>query len=240
MFAIMGMDTKDKVQAREEAGSGHIQQFLSNMAKEHHVWLVGGTIPIAGKSAEKIRAASFLYDDQGHVAARYDKIHLFDVSLSAEEKYQESDTTEPGNQIVVAETPFGKIGMAVCYDLRFPELFRCLFNQGANIIVLPSAFTVKTGEAHWELLARSRAVENFSFVIGASQGGTHSSGRKTYGRSLIIGPWGNIMAKIDGTASGIIYATLDLATVNECRLSIPVAKHQQIFFDLTKLENKRN
>ena len=157
--------------------------------------LSGEQIPIECVDENKIRAASLVFDDTGQCVARYDKIHLFDVVLSEHEVYRESDTTEPGTNLVVINTPFGAIGLAVCYDLRFPELFRCLFNKGAEIIILPTAFTEKTGKAHWEVLARSRAIENFCYFIGACQGGVHSNGRTTYGNSIIIDPWGNIISK---------------------------------------------
>lgn len=236
MFAIMGQGAEDKVTVKETFGYGKIQSFLSEQAKKHSVWIVGGTIPIACKDETKVRAACLVFNNTGDCLARYDKIHLFDVALSNQEVYKESDTTEAGDELVVIDTPFGKLGLAVCYDVRFPELFRSLFNRGAEIIALPSAFTVKTGEAHWELLARSRAVENFCYLIGACQGGSHSNGRKTYGNSMIVEPWGNIIAKNEGIDTGIIYATIDLAKVHEARRSIPIAKHQRIFFDMAKLK----
>lgn len=227
MFAIMGLTPNDKVSAKERFGHGKIQSFLSEQAKKNHVWIVGGTIPIECKNKNKVRAASLVYAANGELVARYDKIHLFDVTISATEIYKESDTTEPGDDIVVMATPFGKLGLAVCYDVRFPELFRCLLAKGAEIIVLPAAFTVKTGEAHWELLARSRAVENFCYVIGACQGGVHSSGRKTYGHSIIVEPWGGVIARKEH-GSGVIYADIDLAKVYEARKSIPIGEHQKI------------
>jgi predicted amidohydrolase len=235
MFAILGMMPEDKVSQKEEFGEGKIQAFLQKQAKRHHVWIVGGTIPIASDIPNKILATSLLINDKGEVIAAYDKIHLFDVNLSPTEMYCESDTTKHGDSIVVANTPFGKLGMSVCYDLRFPELFRTMFNHGAEIFVIPSAFTVPTGEAHWELLARARAVENFSYVIGACQGGLHSNGRGTYGHSVIIDPWGRVIGKIDGVEPGIIYADIDLETVHKARKSIPVDKHQSITFDIEKL-----
>ena len=149
--------------------------------------------------------------------------------------YKESETTDPGSELIVQETPFGKLGLSVCYDIRFPELFRCLLNKGAEIIVIPSAFTVKTGEAHWELLARTRAVENFCYIIGSCQGGTHTSGRKTYGNSLIVSPWGDTISKIDSNSEGIVYAAVDLNKVYDARKSIPIVEHQKIFFDTSKL-----
>jgi nitrilase len=221
MFAVMGLASTDKVAEKEIFGNGKIQSFLADQAKKHRAWIVGGTIPIQGDDQKKIRAASIIFDDNGHFVSRYDKIHLFDVSLSEKETYQESETTEPGNEIVVVDTPFGKLGQAVCFDVRFPELFQQLRQKGAEIITLPSAFTVPTGEAHWEILARSRAIDNFSYVIGACQGGTHSNGRKTYGHSMIIGPWGEIIAQKEDATPGIIYATIDLQKVHTARKAIP-------------------
>lgn len=240
MFAIMGINAKDKVVVKEKFNSGIIQDFLSEQARTHNIWIVGGTIPIACEIENKIRAASILFNDQGEITARYDKIHLFDVEVSKEEIYKESDSTQPGEDLVVVETPVGKIGMSVCYDIRFPELYRCLFNKGAEIFVIPSAFTVKTGEAHWELFSRSRAVENFAYVIGAAQGGTHSSGRKTFGNSLIIEPWGNITAKNEGINPGVIYTEIDLSKLYETRKAIPVDRHQKIFFDTPRLITNDN
>ncbi|HSW69230.1 MAG TPA: carbon-nitrogen hydrolase family protein [Gammaproteobacteria bacterium] len=239
MFAIMGQKPTDKIIAKETFGHGHIQSFLSEQAKKNGVWIVGGTIPIECGDKNKIRAACLVFDNNGKCVARYDKIHLFDVVLSETETYKESDTTEPGNELVVVDTPFGKLGLAVCYDLRFPELFRHLFNKGAEIIAIPSAFTVPTGEAHWELLARSRAIENFSYLIGACQGGTHSSGRKTYGNSIIVEPWGAVSAKKEGTEPGIIYTTIDLKKAYEARKSVPIADHQRIFFDTSNFNEAK-
>lgn len=237
MFAIIGLGATDKVVVKEPFGHGKIQSFLSEQAKKNYVWIVGGTIPIECNDETKVRAASLVFDDKGNFITRYDKIHLFDVTISNQEIYKESDTTEPGNELVIVDTPFGKLGLGVCYDVRFPELFRCLFDKGAEIIALPSAFTVTTGEAHWELLARSRAVENFCYLVGACQGGTHSSGRKTYGNSIIIEPWGNVISKKEGVDTGIIYANIDLNKVHEARKSIPIAEHQRIFFDTSNLDS---
>lgn len=236
MFAIMGLTAADKVAVREPFGKGKIQFFLEEQARNNQVWIVGGTIPIECEDRGKIRAASLVFDDHGKCVSRYDKIHLFDATISNEECYEESDTIEPGNKLVVIETPFGKLGLGVCYDIRFPELFRCLFNQGAEIIVIPSAFTVTTGEAHWELLARSRAVENFCYLVGACQGGIHSNGRRTYGNSIIIEPWGNVVARKADTSPGVIYASIDLKKINEARTAIPIRVHQRIFFDTSILD----
>jgi predicted amidohydrolase len=228
MFAIIGTDATDKVAAKETFHHGKIQHFLSTLAKENAIWIVGGTIPLATENNQKIQAASLVFDHDGKIVARYDKIHLFDVTVSETEAYQESATTEPGEKIVLVDTPFGKLGLSVCYDIRFPELYRCLFNAGADIIIVPAAFTVKTGEAHWELLTRARAVENFCYVIGAAQGGTHSNGRKTFGHSLIIDPWGTVQAIANQTDVGVIYADLDLKQQQKIRSAIPVMMHQKI------------
>jgi nitrilase len=237
MFAFIGLHPNDKVAVKEQYGTGKIQDFLSAQARQHKVWIVGGTIPIAGNDDVRVRAACLVYNDRGEVAARYDKIHLFDVVLSDKESYMESEFIEPGNKIVVVDTPFGKLGLAVCFDVRFPELFRCMFERGAEIFILPSAFTVPTGLAHWEVLTRSRAIENFSYLIGSCQGGTHSGGRKTFGHSLMVAPWGNVCAKLDGTDTGVIYASIDLDKVYEARKAIPIARHQCISFDTSRIDD---
>lgn len=235
MFPIIGAKPKDAVDVRETFGEGKIQNFLSTQAKKHNIWIVGGTIPIAGKNPYKIKAACIVYNNKGIAVARYDKIHLFDVTISETEFYKESASTEPGDKLVVVDTPVGKIGLAVCYDIRFPAMFTALFNQGAEIMVIPAAFTVKTGEAHWQLLTRSRAVENFCYVIGAAQTGTHESGRKTYGHSLIIEPWGSIIDIKTEPTPGIVYADIDLEHLYKIRASIPVHQHQKIVPDISKL-----
>jgi predicted amidohydrolase len=229
MFVHIAMDKHAKVQIKEPFGSGKIQNFLAQQAKHHKVWIVSGTIPLSTDDENKISAACLMYDDKGNVVARYDKMHLFDVSISAQEFYRESDVVKPGDKPVIVDTPFGKIGLAVCYDIRFPELFRSLFQQGAEIFIIPAAFTVTTGHAHWELLARARAVENFCYVIGACQGGTHNTGRKTFGHSLIVDPWGEIKATMADEVD-VITANIDLDYVRKIRKDIPVQAHQKIFF----------
>jgi nitrilase len=227
MFAIMGEKASDKVLVKEEFGKGKIQDFLAEQARKNKIWLVGGTIPISCDEENKARATCLVYNDKGELAARYDKTHLFDVTVSQTESYKESATTQAGDKIVVIPTPFGKLGLSVCYDIRFPELYRALFNAGAEIIAIPAAFTVMTGEAHWELLARARAVENFCYVIGACQWGTHNNGRKTYGHSLIIEPWGNVAASLsEGT--GVITSNIDLEKLYAIRKDVPVAEHRRI------------
>lgn len=228
MFAIMGTDQTDKLKVKETLGTGKIQAFLAQCAKAHNIWIVGGTIPMACDDNHKIRAACLVFNNAGVMVARYDKMHLFDVAVSATETYQESATTQAGDTVVVVDTPVGRLGLAVCYDIRFPELFKCLMQKGAEIIAVPSAFTVPTGEAHWELLARSRAVDSLSYIIGACQGGTHTSGRKTYGHSLIVDPWGSVIAQQTILAPGVIYASIDHAYLMKVRASLPLHQHQRL------------
>lgn len=229
MFAVMGIDQLDKVKIREVYGQGPIQDFLSQQAARYGVWLVGGTIPVAAENApEKVHASCLLYDDLGNVAARYDKIHLFDVSLSAtRENYQESKTTLPGNKVTVVPTPFGKLGLAVCYDIRFPELFRIMHYEGVEIIILPSAFTYTTGSAHWDILVRARAIENQVYLIASAQTGLHESGRKTYGHSMIVDPWGVVKATLTD-APGVIVAEVDLEIVHKVREEFPALLHRRM------------
>ncbi len=229
MFAVMGVDQLDKIKTRETFGAGPIQDFLHEQAIKQGIWLVGGTIPLAvDDSAEKVNAACLVFDDQGRVAARYDKIHLFDVSLHAtKESYQESKTTQPGNKVVVTATPFGKLGLAVCYDVRFPELFRTMHDEGVEIVVLPAAFTFTTGSLHWDVLVRARAIENQVYLIAAAQTGIHENGRKTYGHSMIVDPWGVVKAKLTD-APGIVVSDIDFAYLKKIRSEFPVLSHRRI------------
>jgi predicted amidohydrolase len=227
-FAIMGKDEGEKVAARESDEGGPIQDFLSQQSRKHGVWLVGGTIPLAAADPNRIRAACLLYDDAGRRVARYDKVHLFDVALvDGDERYTESETIEPGERTVVVDTPFGKLGLAVCYDLRFPELFRTLLDQGMEIVALPSAFTAITGKAHWESLVRARAIENLCYVLAAGQGGYHVNGRATYGHSMIVDPWGQISDEL-ATGSGLVCASMDLQRLNNIRRTFPCLDHRHI------------
>lgn len=226
-FAIMGMHESDKVKVREADGSGPIQDFLSGIAKKHGVWVVGGTIPLAADDANKVRAACLIYDDQGKRVARYDKVHLFDVSVpDSGEEYRESDSVEAGKEPCVIDTPFGKLGIAVCYDLRFPEFFRPMTRRELDIIVIPSAFTAKTGAAHWEVLLRARAIENLSYVIAPNQGGFHKNGRQTYGHTMIVDPWG-VVLDCYKTGSGFVAADIDKSRLEKTRASFPVLEHRR-------------
>lgn len=226
-FAHMGIAETDKLTLAEQSGHGPMQKFLSEQAKQHNVWLVGGTIPMAGAISSRVRAACLVFDAQGRQVARYDKIHLFDVSLTAtNESYRESDTIEPGEQLVVVDTPFGHMGIAVCYDVRFPEMFRAMGRSTLDLIVIPSAFTATTGRAHWEILLRARAVENLCYVIAANQGGQHANGRETFGESMIIDPWGKVLDHL-AQGSGIVMAEIDHILLNSLRRNFPALEHQR-------------
>lgn len=223
-FAIMGLKDTDKVKAREKEGSGQIQRFLSKMAKKHRIWLIGGSVPLEASSLEKVRNACLVFDDQGQQVARYDKIHLFGLDLG-NEHYHEETTIEPGKDVVVVESPFGRIGLSICYDLRFPELYRAMGE--INIIVVPAAFTDTTGKAHWESLIRARAIENLSYVLAPAQGGYHLSGRETYGNSMIVDPWGVVLDRLP-RGSGVVIATVNPSYQASLRKSLPALKHRVI------------
>ncbi|EKD78001.1 MAG: hypothetical protein ACD_42C00090G0003 [uncultured bacterium] len=235
-FAMIGKNPQDVLGIRETLGNGKIQDFLAHLASRHNVYVVGGTIPIACKDAAKVRAACLLYNPSGEIIARYDKMHLFDAVVSESESYTESKTTEAGTQIVVTDTSLGKLGLAVCYDIRFPALFTAMRNQGAEIIAVPAAFTLKTGQAHWQLLMRARAVENFCYLVGGAQGGTHANGRKTYGHALAVDPWGTVIDEVTTMGDGIAYVDIQLKKLYEIRKFIPVDSHQKIKLDLTTLK----
>ncbi len=227
-FALMGKTEFEKLSIREQDGSGPIQDFLAAQADRHGLWLVGGTIPLFCDSPDKVYASCMLYDTNGSRAARYDKVHLFDVTLreNNEEQYNESMTIDPGHEAVVADTPFGRLGLAVCYDLRFPEQFRCMLGQGMDIVALPAAFTAITGKAHWELLVRARAVENLCHVIAADQGGFHLGGRETHGDSMIVDPWGVVIDRLN-RGPGVIVADLDRERLDSIRRNFPATDHRR-------------
>lgn len=227
-FALMGMSEYDQVNVREEDGAGHIQDFLAEQAAKRGVWLVGGTVPLVAQDPNKVRAACLLFDDTGKRVARYDKIHLFDVEiLDSGEDYTESRTIEPGDEVVVVDSPFGRLGLAVCYDLRFPELFRRMLDQGAEIFAVPSAFTAITGRAHWEVLVRARAVENLCYVVAAAQGGYHVNGRETHGDSMIVDPWGVVLDRLT-RGSGVVIAAADKERIASTRRHFPTIEHRRL------------
>ena len=227
-FAHMGMDESDKLVIAEQSGEGVIQDFLAEQARQHKIWIVGGTIPIATPESTHVNAACLVFDDAGNQVARYDKFHLFDVEIQdTQEKYVESETISAGDRLVWFDSPFGRIGIAVCYDVRFPELFRELMRQQVEIFVIPSAFSATTGQAHWEVLTRARAIENLSYVVAANQGGYHVNGRETYGDSMIVDPWGNIMDRL-ASGSGFVAADIDLERLRQIRQNFPSLQHRRI------------
>ncbi|MDX1252355.1 MAG: carbon-nitrogen hydrolase family protein [Gammaproteobacteria bacterium] len=227
-FAIMGAAESDKLKVREQDGQGPIQDFLAHQAVKNNIWLVGGTIPLAAHNPGKVRAACLLFNPAGQRVARYDKIHMFDVRIEESgENYTESETIEAGDTTVVVDTPFGKLGLAVCYDLRFPELFRRMLDEGVELLALPSAFTAITGRAHWETLVRARAVENLCYVIAAAQGGYHLGGRETHGDSMIVDPWGVVLDRLP-RGSGYVSAIIDRARLASIRRSFPAIQHRKL------------
>ncbi|WP_353570120.1 carbon-nitrogen hydrolase family protein [Candidatus Albibeggiatoa sp. nov. BB20] len=226
-FAQMGKHQADMLDIKEPMGQGEIQTFLSQQAKLHDIWIVGGTVAINSQNENKVYAACLLFDNAGQCVARYDKMHLFDVLVGQQEHYQESSTIEAGQNIVVVDTPFGKLGLAVCYDLRFPELFRSMLAENVQLIVIPAAFTATTGKAHWEILLRARAIENLCYVIAADQGGYHVNGRETYGDSMIVDPWGSVVTRLKQGA-GVVCADVDIQHLTSLHQRFPARQHQRI------------
>lgn len=218
---------KEKLKSAAAQDSHEGVKLFSQLAKDLKIWLLAGSFSL--KVAEdKILNRSFLFSDTGTIAGTYDKIHMFDVDLPTGEKHRESDLVRPGEKAVVVKTPWGGVGLSICYDLRFAYLFRALAQAGASIITIPSAFTVPTGKAHWATLLRARAIETGSFILAPAQVGEHQNGRKTWGHSMIIGPWGEILAET-GAETGIIMAELDLSDVAKARAAIPALKHDREF-----------
>jgi deaminated glutathione amidase len=223
-FCIMGMKDTDKVAVREAEGDGPIQAFLSDAAKKHGVWVVGGSVPLVSADPQRVRNSCLVYDHAGKQVARYDKIHLFGFQMGAE-KYQEERTIEPGATPVVVDTPFGRIGLSICYDLRFPELYRALKN--IDIIFVPSAFTETTGRAHWETLLRARAIENLAYVVAPAQGGRHENGRETHGDTMIVDPWGAVLNRLPRGA-GVVIADINLSHLQGLRRNLPALDHRTL------------
>ncbi len=223
-FYIIGRHESDKVKVREQDGSGEIQSFLSETARKNGVWLLAGTVPLKAKDPNKIRSASLLYDERGERVARYDKMHVFHFE-QGEERYDEARTVEAGSEPVAVESPFGKLALSVCYDLRFPELYRML--SPFDLMFVPSAFTVPTGAAHWETLLRARAIENLAYVVAPAQGGRHATGRETYGHTMIVDPWGEVLAT-QTSGEGVVLAKVDLDRIHAVRSSLPALAHRKI------------
>jgi nitrilase len=215
---------------RERAGEGPIQSFLAETARRHGIWLVGGSLPLFGDDPAKLRNACLVFDPDGRPAARYDKIHLFGFRRG-DEAYDEAATIEPGSAPIAFDAPCGRVGLAICYDLRFPELFRALGT--VDLLIIPAAFTETTGRAHWELLLRARAVENQCYVLAAAQGGVHPTGRVTHGNSMIVDPWGGVVARLD-KGEGVIAAELDPARIAEVRTALPALQHRKRDFGVSE------
>lgn len=226
-FAWLGGDAASRRAATEVAGEGPIQTFLSDAARKWRIWLSAGTMPMLAPDG-RAYAASLALDPDGRVAARYDKIHLFDVELpEAKERYRESDYTCPGDEPKTVDTVCGRVGLTVCYDVRFPELYRRLAGEGTLLFTVPSAFTMSTGAAHWDVLLRARAVENLAFVLAPAQGGRHPNGRETYGQTLIVDPWGRVLARRHERGAGVVVAALDLDRQAALRRRFPVLRHRR-------------
>jgi deaminated glutathione amidase len=227
-FSFIGLKDADKLAVAEADGAGPVQQFLSETARALGLWILGGTTVIRGDSARRVSNTSLLVDDHGKRVARYDKIHLFDVAIPGRnEQYLESTHVTPGRKVVVADTPVGRLGLSVCYDMRFPELYRELVARGAEWLAMPAAFTVPTGRAHWETLLRARAIENLCYVVAPAQWGTHTSGRETYGDSLIVDYWGQVLSRLP-SGVGVITAQFDLARQAETRARFPALENRRL------------
>jgi len=212
-FYLIGASERDKVAVREPDGKGPIQEFLRETAQRHRIWIVAGTVPISCRDETRIRSACLVLDDSGRRVARYDKMHLFRFERG-EERYDEARTLEAGEAAVAVASPFGRLALSVCYDVRFPELYRGLGKF--DVMFVPSAFTVATGSAHWETLLRARAIENQAYVVAPAQGGAHASGRRTWGHSMIVDPWGEVLG-VRPEGEGVVLAELDLERVQEIR-----------------------
>ena len=227
-FSFIGLKDADKLQVAESDGKGPVQEFLSDTARKLNMWILGGTIVIRTGDSSRVANSSLLIDAKGERVARYDKIHLFDVTIPGRnEQYRESNHVLPGRDPVIADTPVGKLGLSVCYDMRFPELYRELVLQGAEWLAMPAAFTVPTGRAHWETLLRARAIENLCYVVAPAQSGLHTSGRETYGDSLIVDYWGQVLSRL-AKGTGVITADIDLASQAESRARFPALDNRQL------------
>jgi len=226
-WALMGMHESDKVAIAEQPGHGPIQDFLAEMARSHRIIVIGGTLPLAAsdpRDASKVFNTTLVYDAQGMQIARYDKIHLFGFNKDAE-SYDEARTIVAGHASVGFAAPFGRVGLSVCYDLRFPELYRQLGT--CALLVVPAAFTYTTGRAHWEILLRARAIENQCYVLASAQGGIHENGRRTWGHSMLIDPWGEIVALLP-EGEGVIGGVIDPARLDGVRQNLPALAHRKL------------
>ncbi|CAM4001777.1 carbon-nitrogen hydrolase family protein [Aeromonas bestiarum] len=209
-------------------GAAPIQQQLAEWARDYGIWLVAGAMPTTSAGSEHIHTSSLVFDPSGELKGHYHKIHLFDVDVADNQgRYRESETFSPGSQPVLVDSPFGPLGLSICYDLRFPELYRQLARAGARVLLVPAAFTAVTGEAHWEPLLRARAIENQCYVVAANQGGTHETGRQTWGHSMVIDPWGRVLA-CQPTGRATVLAQMDARLVDELKRTMPVLSHARL------------
>ena len=223
-WPVMGMKESDKVAHAEQLDGGPIQKFMADIAREHGIWLIGGTLPMVAPEADKVLNTMMVYNPQGEHVVRYDKIHLFSFT-KGEESYDEARTIVHGTKVATFDASFGRVGLSVCYDLRFPELYRAMGD--CALIVMPAAFTYTTGRAHWEILLRARAIENQCYVLAAAQGGTHPNGRRTWGHSMLIDPWGDIKA-VHPEGEGVIVGDVEASHLERVRESLPALKHRKL------------
>lgn len=223
-WAILGLQDIDKLAAAEPFANGPIQDFMHGMAQQHQLWLIGGTLPLVSPDADKVLNTTLVYNPQGECVARYDKMHLFGFS-HGDEHYDEARTIASGETVCSFATPFGRVGLSICYDLRFPELYRALGD--CALMVVPAAFTYTTGQAHWEILLRARAIENQCYVLAAAQGGTHASGRRTWGHSMLVDPWGHIQAVLP-EGEGVVTGRLDTQEIARIRHQLPALQHRKL------------
>ncbi|GGY69398.1 carbon-nitrogen hydrolase family protein [Marinobacter zhanjiangensis] len=232
-FAVLDTANMPVHGSREVSVDGPIRSFLADQARKHGLWIVGGSLPIGARPdgsaiEDRVRASCVVVDDQGREVARYDKIHLFDAMVEdTQGQYRESDTFEPGEELVTVDTPVGRLGLSICYDLRFPEFFRQLRERDVDWVTLPSAFTWLTGDAHWHPLVRARAIENQVWIVAPGQGGQNSERRRTYGHSMIVDPWGKIMKEL-AEGAGVITTEINLDHLAEVRKRMPVWEHRRL------------
>lgn len=223
-WPVMGMKESDKVAHAEQLDAGPIQEFMAGIAREHRIWLIGGTLPMVAPEADKVLNTTMVYNPDGEHVIRYDKIHLFNFT-KGEESYDEARTIVQGTKVATFDGPFGRVGLSVCYDLRFPELYRAMGD--CALIVMPAAFTYTTGRAHWEILLRARAIENQCYVLAAAQGGQHPNGRRTWGHSMLVDPWGEVKAVLP-EGEGIVVGDIDPVHLRRVRESLPALKHRKL------------
>jgi len=227
-FAMISEDDSMYVGIKEQLGSGRIQDYISNEARKYNIWIIAGTIPIKSKVEGKVYSCCIVFNNKGDIVSSYNKVHLFDVDIvETNEKYRESDYFLNGDDVTYVDTPFCRIGLAVCYDLRFPELFRKLSKENIDLVCMPAAFTSFTGKAHWEHLIKARAIENLVYFAASAQGGYHVSGRETYGHSMIVNPWGETLDIIKNK-SGVIISTIDINSLKKLRKNFPCLEHKKL------------